>query len=84
MNVQKLRTPKGLAQLARMIKLADKNHVLLAMQKYQNIHCAIWTEAVWAIVEAPKDGMQFIISDHPVTVYNQECFPASNDVRPGL
>jgi Protein of unknown function (DUF4238) len=81
MSVQKLRTPKGLAQLAQMMKLCNKNHVLLAMQRYQNLHCAIWTEAVWAIVEAPDGGTQFIISDHPVTVYNQECFPASDVCR---
>jgi hypothetical protein len=81
MSVQKLRTPKGLALLGQMTKLRNKNSVLVAMQKYQNLHCAIWTEAVWAIVDAPDRGTQFIVSDHPITVYNQECFPASEVCR---
>ena len=76
MSVQKLRTPKGLAHLAEMTKLADQNQILFAMQEFQNLHCAIWTEAVWSIAEA-SGSTQFIISDHPVTVYNEDCFPQS-------
>jgi hypothetical protein len=36
MSVQKLRTPKGLAQLSAMTRLEDKNEVLIAMQEFQN------------------------------------------------
>jgi hypothetical protein len=80
MSVQKLRTPKGLAQLSAMTKLKDKNEVLSAMQQFQNLHCAIWTEAVWSITQA-SDSTKFIISDHPVTVYNEDCFPESDTCR---
>jgi hypothetical protein len=80
MSVQKLRTPKGLAYLASMARLSDKNAVLIAMQQFQNLHGAIWTEAVWAIAEAAEET-NFILSDHPVTVYNEGCFPGSESCR---
>ena len=75
MSVQKLRTPKGLGYIAGLARKVDKNTALLAMQKLQNVHCAIWSEAVWALVDANTTYTKFIISDHPVTVYNRECFP---------
>jgi hypothetical protein len=82
MSVQKLRTPKGLAHLADLTKLNSNNVVLLAMQKFQSLHCAIWTEAVWSIVEVPDAvATRFIVSDHPVTVYNHDCFPGSAKCR---
>ncbi len=81
MSIQKLRTPKGLGYLSNKASLRDKNAILFAMQKYQQLHCAIWTEAVWAIVDASESSTKFIISDHPVTVYNEDCFPASDFCR---
>jgi hypothetical protein len=80
-SVQKLRTPKGLAYLAAMTGLRDTNAVLLALQKYQNLHCAIWTEAVWCLLDATNSDTKFILSDHPVTLYNRDCFPASDWCR---
>jgi hypothetical protein len=77
MSVQKLRTPKGLAHLTDATKLRSKSAVLLALQRFQNLHCAIWAEAVWAIVDATEAVTKFIVSDQPVTLYNQECFPSS-------
>jgi hypothetical protein len=81
MSVQKLRTPKGLAQLAEMTGERDRNAVLIAMQQFQNMHCAIWTEAVWSLVDANNTQTKFILSDHPVTLYNRDCFPASEWCR---
>jgi hypothetical protein len=81
MSVQKLRTPKGLAQLATMTGMRDSNAVLLAMQQLQNLYCAIWTEAIWALIDATQTRTKFILSDHPVTVYNRECFPGSQWCR---
>ena len=40
--------------------------------------CAIWTECVWQIADATQSQVKFIISDHPVTVYNRGCFPGSD------
>jgi len=38
-------------------------------------------EAVWALVDATQTETKFILSDHPVTVYNRDCFPASDWCR---
>ncbi|MGJ5095613.1 DUF4238 domain-containing protein [Bradyrhizobium oligotrophicum] len=77
MSVQKFRTPKGLHYLSALIREADKNRLLLDLQRLQNLHCAIWTEAVWAIASADHTQTKFIVTDHPVTVYNREVFPDS-------
>ncbi len=76
-SVQKLRTPKGLSYLASMIRKNNKNQILIKMQEYQMMHCVLWTECVWSIVDASDSNVKFIISDNPVTVYNQGCFPGS-------
>ena len=34
------------------------------------MHCTIWSEGVREIVSAVDSDVKFIISDHPVTVYN--------------
>ena len=77
MSIQKLRTPKGLAYLGSISKLNDKNLVLMALQRLQNMFCAHWTESVWSIADASQASSRFVVSDHPVTVYNDGCFPAS-------
>lgn len=78
MSVQKLRTPKGLGWLSRLPEGCDRNQRLILLQQYQNIFCATWTECVWLIADATKSDTKFIISDHPVTVYNRACFPGSD------
>jgi hypothetical protein len=77
MSIQKLRTPKGLAFLASSTNITDKNKVLYAMQKLQQMFCALWTECIWSIADAKESETKFLLSDHPVTVYNKECFPGS-------
>ena len=81
MSIQKFRTPKGLRYLAIIARANDKNRLLIEMQRLQNLHCAIWTECVWALVSADETQTKFIISDHPVTVYNREVFPDSAYAR---
>jgi len=81
MSIQKLRTPKGLADLAERTRRVDKNQVLHALQQLQRLFCAIWTECVWSIADASLSATKFLLSDHPVTVYNQGCFPASEWCR---
>ena len=81
MSTQKLRTPKGLAYLGNLTKLSDKNRVLFKMQKLQQLFCALWTECIWSIADASSSETKFIVSDHPVTVYNKSCFPASQWCR---
>ena len=74
MSIQKLRTPKGLGWLSELTDGRVSNNRLIRLQKIQNIYCAIWTECVWQIADATKSATKFIISDHPVTVYNRGCF----------
>jgi hypothetical protein len=84
MSAQKLRTPKGIAYLSMLLGLRAKNHLLIALQQLHTMHCAIWTDAVWQIAEATQSSTKFIISDHPVTVYNRGCFPGSAVCRGGM
>lgn len=73
MSLQKLRTPKGLASFAADNAINDKNRALLLLQQMQDMFCATWTECVWQIADASDSDTKFIISDHPVTVYNRAC-----------
>lgn len=77
LSVQKLRTPKGLAFLQHLQQAKSKNEVLFYMQKIQNIYCALWAECIWSIVDASDSYTKFVLSDHPVTVYNKGYFPGS-------
>jgi hypothetical protein len=77
MSVQKLRTPKGLVTFEAEAKSTSRNATLILLQQMQNMYCAIWTESVWQIADASNSPTKFIISDHPVTVYNRKCPPLS-------
>jgi hypothetical protein len=77
MSVQKLRTPKGIGWLSGQLGGRDRNQRLILLQRVQNMYCATWTECVWLIADATMSDTKFIISDHPVTVYNRACFPGS-------
>ena len=73
MSLQKLRTPKGLGAFAANIESNDRNSTLILLQRMQEMYCATWTECVWQIADASDSNTKFIISDHPVTVYNRAC-----------
>ncbi len=75
MSVQKLRTPKGLDWLKIVTRSIDPNYTLQQLQRLQNLFCAVWSDSVWQIADASNSGTKFILSDHPVTVYNRDCFP---------
>ncbi|GEM_PF-435411 len=84
MSTQKLRTPKGLAWLraqASKLGVSDKNSVLALMTSLRQLYGSIWMECVWLIVDASKSNTKFIISDHPVTIYNRRCDPRSGWCR---
>lgn len=81
MSTQKLRTPKGLGFLKSQTKLNNHNLILNLMMKLRSLYCAIWTECVWQIADASNSDTKFIISDHPITVYNRMCGPRSNMCR---
>lgn len=77
MGTQKLRTPKALKWISENINSKDQDKILQYMIKLRRLYSAIWTECVWQIAEADKSETKFIISDHPVTVYNRRCGPRS-------
>ncbi len=85
MSTQKLRTPKGLAWLTQQVRRDthsdDRNLVLRAMFDLREIYSAIWAECVWQIADASQSETKFIVSDHPVTVYNRRCGPKSQWCR---
>jgi hypothetical protein len=81
MSTQKLRTTKGLEWLALQSGAKDKTLILSLMVQLRQLHCAIWTECVWSIADASQSATKFIVSDHPVTVYNRRCGPRSQWCR---
>jgi hypothetical protein len=81
MSTQKLRTIKGLEWLASKAGTKDREQVLNLMLRMRQLYCAIWTECIWQIADASKSPTKFIVSDHPVTVYNRRCGPRSQWCR---
>ncbi|MCX5905253.1 MAG: DUF4238 domain-containing protein [Proteobacteria bacterium] len=81
MSTQKLRTPKGLGWLSDSAKTTDQNKILQLLLKLRQLYCAIWAECIWLIADASQSATKFIVSDHPVTVYNRKCGPRSQWCR---
>ncbi len=84
MSTQKLRTPKGLGWLREQVsKLGnpDKNNTLAWMTSLRQLYGSIWMECVWLIADASKSETKFIVSDHPITIYNRRCGPRSQWCR---
>src|SRR6266478_9036334 len=80
-STQKLRTPKGLSWLSDRVKTSDRNILLQQMIRYRQLFCAIWFESIWLVADALNSDTKFIVSDHPVTVYNRRCGPRSQWCR---
>ena len=80
-DIQKLRTPKGLAWLRAQYPRLSQNQLMVEMQAMQAMHCTIWSEGVREIVSAADSAVKFIISDHPVTVYNHAVPPEAAACR---
>lgn len=77
LDIQKLRTPKGLDWLKTQYPGLSQNELMFEMQGVQFMNCTIWSEGVREIVSAEESEVKFIISDHPVTVYNHALSPSS-------
>ena len=76
LDAQKIRTPKGLDWINSHYPDLDQNHLMQEMQVIRNMHCSIWTGGVREIVKAGESELKFILSDHPVTVYNCAILPS--------
>tara|TARA_R110001606_G_scaffold191092_1_gene339058 strand:+ start:1488 stop:3923 length:2436 start_codon:yes stop_codon:yes gene_type:complete len=77
LDIQKLRTPKGLAWLKAQYPRLSQNELMMEMQAMRMMHCTIWSEGVREIVSANNSDIKFILSDHPVTVFNRGAPPGS-------
>lgn len=76
MDVQKLRTPKGLDWLKKQYPELSQNELMFEMQGIRFLNCTIWTTGVREIVSAEKAMVKFIVTDHPVTIYNYAAPPS--------
>ncbi|MFK5893918.1 MAG: DUF4238 domain-containing protein [Pseudomonadota bacterium] len=77
LDAQKLRTPKGLDWIKDKYPALNQNELMLEMQCLRTLHCILWTEGVRELVSADDSDVKFIISDHPITIYNYACPPES-------
>lgn len=74
-DIQKLRTPKGLAWLRLQYPALHQNELMMEMQGIRMLNTTIWTESVREIVSAEDASVKFILTDHPVTIYNHALPP---------
>jgi hypothetical protein len=77
LDAQKLRTPKGLDWVKTKYPELSQIQLMTEMQALRSIHCTLWTEGVRELVSAEYSDVKFILSDHPVTMYNYACAPDS-------
>ncbi|MFP1814684.1 DUF4238 domain-containing protein [Lonsdalea quercina] len=77
LDAQKLRTPKGLDWIKSKYPELTQTQLMLEMQSLRTMHCTLWAEGVRELVSAENSDVKFIVSDHPVTVYNHACSPDS-------
>ena len=78
LDAQKLRTPKGLDWIQSKYPQLNQVQLMVEMQSLRTMHCTLWSEGVRELVSAEESEVKFIISDHPVTVYNYACPPDSD------
>jgi hypothetical protein len=76
-DIQKIRTPKGLDWLKANYPALSQNELMFEMQGIRMLHCSIWVGGVREIVSAEDADVKFIVSDHPVTIYNHALPPTN-------
>ena len=81
LNAQKLRTPKGLDWIKSRYPTLEQAELMAEMERLRQMHCTMWCECVREVVSAEESDVKFIVTDHPVTVYNSACDPASSACR---
>jgi uncharacterized protein YchJ len=77
LDAQKIRTPKGLDWIKSKYHTLEQNELMLEMQAIRLLHCTLWAEGVREFVSADESEIKFIVSDHPITIYNYACPPES-------
>lgn len=81
LDAQKIRTPKGLDWIKSKYPRLTKLDLLCEMQGIRTMHCTMWEESVIEILSAKDSSVKFIITDHPVTIYNHACPPDGSHSR---
>ncbi|MES2948169.1 MAG: DUF4238 domain-containing protein [Pseudomonadota bacterium] len=81
LGAQLFRTPKGLRLLQALAGTRSHQDTLRALVQYWELYATIWSEGVWEIVNCKSSPTKFLISDNPVTTYNKQIFPASEEMR---
>lgn len=81
LSTQKLRTPKGLSDFKSKVLARNNTELMARLQYYKDLHNAIWSESIWSICDVDDQRIGFLLSDHPVTVYNHAAFPSSAACR---
>jgi len=76
---QRIRTIKGLDWIQSNYPELSQVELMVEMQKLQNLNCTLWSEGFREIVSANDSPVKFIITDHPVTIYNHALEPESNE-----
>ncbi|MDZ4690250.1 hypothetical protein [Terricaulis sp.] len=82
-DAQKIRTPKGLAWLKAQYPALNQNELMMEMQGIRTMHCSIWSSGVREVVSAEDSDVKFIITDHPVTIFNHAISPDDAKCRGG-
>lgn len=77
LDTQKLRTPKGLDWIKSKYPGLTQVELMVEMQGLRQMHCTMWAEGVREIISAEDSDVKFIITDHPVTIYNAAFPPES-------
>lgn len=75
LDIQKIRSPKGLDWLKSQYPKLSQNELMYEMQGIRMMHRTIWVGGVREIVSAEDSDVKFILSDHPVTIYNHAVPP---------
>lgn len=81
MDIQKLRTVKGLDWIKNNYTNLDQNSLLFEMQALRKMNVSIWIEGVREIVSAKNSDVKFILSDNPITTYNYSQLPEVLDEK---
>lgn len=70
LGAQKLRTPKGLAWIKARYPALSQVEVLTELQHLRHMFGTLWGESVREIVSAESSEVKFLVTDHPVTMFN--------------
>lgn len=86
MDTLRLRTPKGieLVKKHRFIhqtgRIELKDIILDNIRLVIGMHQTMWIEGVWFYLSAEKSSTKFIVSDHPLVLFNRKINPQNESL----